>query len=53
MTLAGSKVDRYKFYYCEKTETCIVGLLYVGYNMAKVNNGMDTSQNKAVNDGGK
>ena len=35
-------------------KTCIAVLLYVGYSMAKaevpnMNNGLDTSQNKAVN----
>jgi hypothetical protein len=39
-----------KFYYCENLKTCIA----VGYSMAKskrsnVTNGLDRSQNKAVN----
>jgi hypothetical protein len=57
VTLAGSKVDSSKFYDCEKSENFIAFLLYVGYIMAKhqspyVKNGLDTSQNKAVNLGG-
>ncbi len=54
MTLADSKIDSFKFYYCENLKTCIAVHLYIGYIMSKaqrpnVENGLDTSQNKAVN----
>jgi hypothetical protein len=54
MTLAGSKIDSFKLYYCEKSETCIAVLLYICNIMTKVqssnvNNDLDdTSHNKAV-----
>jgi len=55
MTLASSKtIDSSKFYYSEKSENLQSCLLYVCSIMAKnitpnVNNGLDTSQKKAVN----
>jgi hypothetical protein len=53
VTPTTSKIDIYKFYFCEKSETCIAVLLYVGSIMTKakmpnVNDGLDTSQHKAV-----
>jgi hypothetical protein len=56
-TLAGSKIDSTEFFYCEKSETCLAVLLYVGYIMTKaqrsnVNNGRDIIQNKAAHLGG-
>jgi hypothetical protein len=55
VTLAGSKINSSKFYYCEKSvnlHSCsLIGWLYT---MAKaqgsnVNNDLETSQDKAVN----
>jgi hypothetical protein len=55
MTQAGSRIDSYKFYYCEKSENLhSCSLLCWLSIMAKakkpnVNNGLDTGRNKAVN----
>jgi hypothetical protein len=51
LTLAGSRIESSKFYCCEKS--CIDFQLYVGFKMATAkayaSNGLDTSENKALN----
>ncbi len=48
MTLADSKIESFKFYYCEKSENLHSCSLSKAQR-PNVNNGLDTSRNKAVN----
>jgi hypothetical protein len=54
VTLAGSKIDSFNFIFVKNLKTCIAVHSYINYNMSKaqslqVKNGLDASQNKAVN----
>jgi hypothetical protein len=54
VTLVYSKIDSFKFYYYEKSEnlhssSLIYRIYHVKAQRPNVNNGVDTSRNKAVN----